>query len=429
MSSPALAPQSRRRWTLAALFGFCGFVGYLDRVNLSVIATPIAHDLHLSDTQLGTVLSAFFWSYALAQIPAGVIVDRFGTRLPVIASILVWAVSSLMSATVGSLLALGLVRLLLGLAEAPIYPAMWRGVALHFSASERGRAMSCLDSGSKLSFVFGVPLIAGVLAMWGWRACFVVTAGMSLFCAGLFALVYPREGHVAGRPQARVSIATSLRAMVPTRPVAGVAVGFAAYTYVFYLLSAWMPRLIEMQLGVSTVHAGYYTALPWLVAVVGEAIVAGYIVDACVAAGRDPVSVRKLVLSVSLCASLALVGAAYSHSPLIVLGCLTCSATGLAISTPTGVSLIGFVAGRDNVGAVGASVNLAANLAGACAPALTGFLLQRTGSFLGAALGAACVVVIGVGSYAFVVPGRGQRETANAVTDAPDAALTAEYTR
>ncbi|MBB2202784.1 MFS transporter [Gluconacetobacter tumulisoli] len=400
----ASTKASRSHWVLAGLFGLGGFVGYLDRVNLSVIATPIAHELNLSNAGLGVVLSAFLWSYGLAQVPAGIIIDRFGTRLPVLISVIVWAISSFISAFVGSVIGLCLARLLLGLSEASIYPAMWRAVTERFSPAERGRATSCLDIGSKLSYVFGVPVIAGVLAYANWRACFLLTAAISLAYAALFAVIYPKDLPAGDGRRGLSSVAGSLKAMIPTRAIAGVAIGFASYTYVYYLLATWMPRLVELQLGVSTVHAGLYTALPWIVAVAGEVLVAGFLVDRLVLAGYDPIGVRKYMLAISLLASLMLVGAAYSHSFLIVMGCLTFSATGLAISTPLGVSMIGFVAGRENLGAVGASVNLVANISGAFAPVLTGFLLDRTGSFLGAAAGAGVVIALGVVGYTIVVP-------------------------
>jgi len=388
-----------------------GFVGYLDRVNLSVVATPVATDLHLSNSQLGFVLSAFLWTYAIAQIPAGLLIDRLGSRLPIIISAVIWAATSFMSATIGSVSALCLARLLLGVSEAPIYPALWRALAQRFEPAYRGRATSCLDIGSKLSFVFGVPILAGVLNYSGWRACFVVTAALSLMYAALFAWIYPRDRPTEAERKALSRLSASLRAMIPTRPILGISIGFAAYTFIFYLLSTWMPRLIELQLGIGSAHASLYTGIPWLVAVVGEILIAGILIDRLVARGFDPIRVRQVVLCVCLLCSLALIGAANTHSTLPLLICLAISATGLATSAPTAVALIGFVTTGRDLGAVGASVNLIANLSGAFAPIMAGLLLDRSGSFEGVAFGAAAVVVVGIVGYAFVLPGLFTRRT------------------
>jgi ACS family D-galactonate transporter-like MFS transporter len=389
------------RWRVASLLGAGTFVCYLDRVNLSIAASPIAHDLGFNNTQLGLVLSAFLWSYAAAQIPVGILVDRFGTRWPILISIVLWAASSIATVAVQTIGAMLLVRLVLGLAEAPMMPAFWRSITLWFGIAERGRSNTILDIGSKLSYVIGVPAMAWIVSRYGWHACFfltgIVTAGY-----GILFFAFYREPALHAE-----TIAPARRAklgdLIGSRKLWGVALGFSAYVYIYYLLATWMPRLLQDQLGISVLRSGIYTAVPWIFAIACEIVIGGWLIDRMVQAGASPGKSRQWILALSLLASLALLGAVTSHSTIVVLACLSISAAGLAVSTPTAGALIGLISPRSSVGSVGALINFIANGVGLCAPIVTGWIVDKTGSFYGAGVIAGIVVLVGVGSYTWLL--------------------------
>jgi MFS family permease len=385
------------RWRIAGLLGVGTFVCYLDRVNLSIAATPIAHDLGFNNTQLGLVLSAFLWSYTAAQIPVGLLVDRFGTRWPILISIVLWAVSSLATVLVQTIATIILVRLILGLAEAPMMPAFWRSITLWFDLPERGRSNTLLDIGSKLSYVVGVPIMAWVVSQFGWRACFILTAIVTCGYGALFFRVYrdPSAAKAKRAPLGGGGVLTFVR----SRKLWGVAIGFSAYVYVYYMLATWMPRLLQDQLHVSVLKSGLYTAIPWTIAIVCELAIGGWLVDYLVKKGAAAGRLRQWILALSLLASLALLGAMTSHAAPVVLGCLALSATGLAISTPTAGALIGLIAPEGSVGVIGSLINLVANGVGLCAPILTGWTVDMTGNFYASGIIAVIVVLIGVGAY------------------------------
>jgi ACS family D-galactonate transporter-like MFS transporter len=389
-------PPSAERWRIAGVLGTGTFVCYLDRVNLSIAASPLAKDLGFSDTQLGLVLSAFLWSYALAQVPVGLLVDRYGTRWPILVAIVFWAATSFATPAVQSLGAILLVRLLLGLAEAPMMPAFWRSITLWFPVSERGISNTLLDLGSKTSYVLGVPAMAWVVARNGWQGCFILTGIVTLAYGALFFFYYRDPAEQVARTRIQASMFAGIAPLLTNRKVWGVALGFSAYVYVYYLLATWMPRLLQDQLHISVLRSGLYTAIPWAFAIACELIVGGIVVDRLVRGGRDAGTVRQWTLALSLIFSLALLGATVSHSTSVVLVCLSISAAGLAVATPTAGSLIGFIAPRGAIGTLGSIVNLIANAVGLCAPLTTGWFVDVTGSFYGAGVAAAVVVVIGI---------------------------------
>jgi sugar phosphate permease len=137
-------------------------VNYIDRINLSVAAPQLQQQFGLGNAQLGLLFSAFFWTYALLQIPSGVLLDRFGvTRIGRI-GILLWSAASMLAAIAGGFGGLLLARVVLGVAEAPGFPANAKAVGHWFPRAERATATALFDAAAKFSNVIGVPLVAFV---------------------------------------------------------------------------------------------------------------------------------------------------------------------------------------------------------------------------------------------------------------------------
>lgn len=135
-------------------------VNYIDRINLSVAAPQLQQHFGLGNAQLGLLFSAFFWAYALLQIPSGVLLDRFGVTRIGRLSILLWSAASMLTAIAGGFVGLLLARVMLGAAEAPGFPANAKAVGYWFPLAERATATAIFDAAAKFSNVIGVPLVA-----------------------------------------------------------------------------------------------------------------------------------------------------------------------------------------------------------------------------------------------------------------------------
>jgi MFS transporter, ACS family, D-galactonate transporter len=172
----------RRRWRIAFLLGLGVLVNYFDRVNLSVSHNDLYATFGISDITFGYLLAAYNWSYALCQLPIGVLLDRFGVRLVGRVSTFVWSMASFAAALTPTIGGFFGARLLLGVGEAPTFPANAKAIGYWFPAEERSLATSIFDSAAKFASAIGVPLIGILLLHVGWRRQPVLSA-FSTFCS------------------------------------------------------------------------------------------------------------------------------------------------------------------------------------------------------------------------------------------------------
>ena len=159
----------RRAWLTASLLGAGVLVNYFDRVNLSVAQAALRQEWGVGDVAFGYLSSAYSWTYAAMQLPMGWLLDRWGVRAVGVAAALLWSVASFGAASAPGLRSFLASRLLLGVAEAPTFPANAKAIAEWFPPEQRGLPTSMFDAGAKLGACLGVPLLGLVLFRYGWR--------------------------------------------------------------------------------------------------------------------------------------------------------------------------------------------------------------------------------------------------------------------
>ena len=191
----------------------------------------------------------------------------------------------------------------------------------------------------------------------------------------------------------------------------GLALGYASYTYAYYVYLTWLPAYLEKQFDLTLLSGGLYSGIPWLVAVIAQFTIAGIVMDRVIARTGDQTKARRIVLVTSLTVSLAVVGAAYADTVAVALAFLSVGLAGLAVSVPAGASIVGLIAPEGYTGTLGGIVNFVANLIGIAAPIVTGMVYDVTGSFAGAFIITGVVLVAGIASYTLVL---GRIETMSA---------------
>ncbi len=400
------------RWGIAGLLGTGIVINYLDRVNLSVATAPLEHEFHLSAGDMGIILSAYLWSYVLLQIPVGALLDRFGVTWPVRIGTFVWGLATYMTAIVSGLGLVILSRILLGAAEAPIFPGAAKATGYWFPLKERGLATSAFDAAAKFSNVIGIPLVAATVTLYGWRAGFYLTGTLSLLYCALFWIGYrdpsqakrlapeerthiveggaQQEGQTSGNPLANLGF------LLRQPKVWGLTLGFMAYGYSFYLFLSWIPGYLQTALHMTVLKSAFYTIMPWVVATITDIVIGGWLVDALIRRGYDATRVRKTLFTVGLVLGIAVIGAAFTTNPNIAILWISIALGGLAFAAPIGWSIPGLIAPKGTVGAVGSIMNFFNNLAGIIAPIAAGFIFDSTGSFAANFLVAGAVLVLGV---------------------------------
>lgn len=390
------------RWRIAILLGVGVLVNFFDRVNLSVSYSVISKAFGLSTVAYGYLLSAYSWSYAICQMPAGALLDRFGVRRVGRVSALLWSVASFASSLALGVRTFFLSRLLLGIGEAPTFPGNAKAIAKWFPRKERGLATACFDAAAKFASAIGVPIMGLLLVRFGWRWTFAFTAFASFLYFLAFTAIYrdpdgEEEIH-------EISVETeSLGALFAERKVLGLAIGSAAYNYCFYLLLTWLPGYLAISLHLDLLHSAWYTAIPWLVATATDLLIGGVAVDYFIRRGFDASIVRQSVLIGGTLLGVAIFAAGSATTPRQAVLWISLSLGGLAAAAPVGWSVPGLIAPPGGVGKVGGIMNFWSQVAAISAPIVTGYVVSATHSFKAAFWLAAIFLALGIAAYAFLL--------------------------
>ena len=411
---------AHRRWQIAWLLGVGVLINYFDRVNLSVSYNSLFAAFGISDVIFGYLSSAYNWTYAICQLPVGVVLDRLGVRRVGRIGTLLWSLASFAAAATPNLGGLFGARLLLGVGEAPTFPANAKAVGAWFPAKERSLATSMFDAAAKFAPAIGVPLLGSVLVWAGWRWSFALTGAISMAYFLVFWLVYRDpaedekltesdraevEAHGAAHDEAHGGVGkhSSLFALLRQRKVLGLTMGFGAYNYVFFLLLTWLPRYLSSALHVDLLHSFLYTGVPWLIAATLDVTIGGWLVDHLIRRGGNASLVRRVVLTTGMTFGLGILGTAYAHTATQALIWISISIGGLAVHAPVAWSVPSLIAVRGDVGKVGGIANFSGQISGICASILTGYLVSSLHSYFWAFGVAAIYLGVGILGYVFLL--------------------------
>ncbi len=405
----------RRRWGIALLLGFGVLVNYFDRVNLSVSQDALHNAFGISTLMFGYLLSAYSWTYAALQLPSGLILDRFGVKLVGRVGTLLWSVASWGAAASTGLPGFLSARLLLGVGEAPTFPANAKAIGYWFPTEERSLATAIFDSAAKLASAVGVPAIGLVMWRFGWRWSFAATGFISFLYFLLFYVYYrnPSEdpklsteereliSRGGAQPEDRVKAekGAPLGYLLTKKKVWGLVLGFASYNYSFYLLLTWLPSYLSTAHHIDLLHSALYTSVPWLFATFTDILVGGWLVDRLVQSGKDPSMVRRAILIGGTTLGLGMFGAAYARSAVGALVWISLAIGGLSAASPVGWSIPSLIAPRESVGTLGGILNFGNQISAIAAPIVTGYVAQTTHSFFWAFGVAGVFLLLGIAGY------------------------------
>jgi MFS transporter, ACS family, D-galactonate transporter len=416
---PGSGQVPRRRWRIAWLLGLGVLVNYFDRVNLSVSHAALYTTFGISNIAFGYLSAAYSWTYAMCQLPIGVVLDRFGVRRVGRISTLVWSVASFAAAAAPSIGAIFAARLLLGVGEAPTFPANTKAIGYWFPAKERSFATSIFDAASRFASAIGVPLLGILLLRAGWRWSFAVTGLISLMYFAVFSRVYrdPKDdakltdverAYIAGIAEPdgvedpQQPARASLGNLMSQRKVLGLALGFGSYNYVYYLLLTWLPSYLSSALHTDMLHSFLYTGVPWLFATATD-LSGGWVADALIQRGWDANRVLKTILVGGTAFGLGILGAANAHTPTRALIWISISIGGLSAAAPVGWSIPSLIAPRGSVATVAGIVSFSNQLSAIAAPIVTGYVVSATRSYAWAFGISAIYLLIGISSYIFLL--------------------------
>ena len=385
---------------VVALLTLAAFINYVDRGNLATAGPLIRDQLALSNTQLGLLLSAFFWSYVPGQLPAGWLAERLDARRLLAAGLAVWAVATALTGLAGGFLTLLAMRVLLGAGESVMYPASFKILAREALEEQRGRANGLLAAGLSFGSAFGT-LLGGLLMAWlGWRIVFVLFGCASLLW--LWPWLRTPQGVASRHDRAREEGPAAL-VMLQRRELWGSCLGHFCEAYAFYLVLSWLPLYLVKVHGLSVAEMAPLGASVY--ALFGAAsVLTGWLSDRWLASGASVNRARKtafltgfagIAACMSVCAFAGPLG-----SLLAMAGCGICLGIVMPALYATAQSLAGPAAAGRWMGVQ----NFCGNLAGIIAPVVTGMVVDRTGTFSVGFLIAAVFALVGMSAYGLIVP-------------------------
>jgi MFS family permease len=394
------------RWIIIGVLSLGMIIAYVSR---SALAVPLAlpefiRSFHLSNTDRGVLNSAFFWTYAVLQIPAGWVVDRYGVKFPYSLGFTLWCLASASTALTRSIPQLIMVQVLLGVGQAVVPPASYRWIRYHFVEKERGLAIGLYMTGTKIGPAIGAPLAAWLIGMYDWRVMFVLIGLGGLVWLAPWLLLVKNDDRQLERAAVKKEGASPIPfSTIMASPVTwGTIIASFCYMYFVYFCMTWMPAYFIERRHLSLGKMGLYAFFSFG----GMAIVAtlaGWAADLLIGRGHNPVTVRKwFTIAGFAVACTELIGArASSLGTALVFAVVSLSGLGLATANYWAITQT-LIPGTA-IGRISGVQNCACSVAGIAAPILTGWLLQKTGSYEAPMMAIMVVLLVGVLSYLLMI--------------------------
>lgn len=414
------AAGSRVRLSVLALLATATTINYLDRAIVGIAAPSMSAELGIGAATMGLVFSAFSWSYVAMQVPAGILLDRFGSRLTYLVSTAGWSLATLLHSLANGLGTLLGLRLLLGFTESACFPANNRIVATWFPQQERARATGVYTIGEYVGLAFLTPVLLLLLKHAGWRTLFLLCGALGL----LFSLVWWRRyrephqeprlsaselAHIkAGGGLAMEAAGTAtrfrwcdLRRLLRFRQIWGACIGqFASNaTLVFFL--TWFPTYLVREHHVPLEQMTYLSTAPFIAAALGVGV-GSLASDFLTRRLGNPTYGCKLPIAIGLLLCSTAVAANFSHDKRVVIAFMSLAFFGQGMAS-LGWAVISNIAPARLLGLTGGLFSLAANLAGILTPLLMGWIVECTGSFFWALCFNSATALAGVLAYVFLL--------------------------
>jgi MFS transporter, ACS family, D-galactonate transporter len=420
---PSRAATTRVRYWILAIIVIATAINYLDRANLSIVAPYVKRDLHISAIQLGLVFSAFSWTYAALQIPGGWVLERVGPRVTFGVALIFWSIVTMgisLAKGFGSLLGL---RLALGVAETPAFPANNTLVSRWFPTKERGLATGSYTAGEYVGLAIAAPLLAWMATTYGWHSVFYLTGGLGLAFAVVWLgwirnspqsdkrvsqaeLEHIEKGggavaqvHAEGRSHAKFS---DIPKLLAKKRMLGALIGQFANTSTLFFFLTWFPTYLVDQKHFTLLKAGIMAIIPYLCALIGT-MVGGAGSDWMLRRGVATGIARKAPIITGLILSMIIIFDNYVNNPALVITFFSIAFFAQGMASATAWTLLSDIAPANQIALTGGLFNFFANAGGAASPFVISLILSATGSFFYGLVYIAGIAGIGALSYIFLV--------------------------
>jgi MFS family permease len=399
--------NSARSWALVVMLCAAHSIGFVDRVVLSVATPVIMKELSLTGLEAGILLSAFFWSYTLVQLPLGLVVVRYGVRWPMAIGFIIWSACCAVTGWVQSFGLLVTSRVGLGAGESVIFPATIHVGGVAFTERRRGLAMAISQEGSKIGPALGAPLAGILITAFGWRAMFFIVGLCGMLWLVPWFMIAPSHQQDVAPDREKFGLA-EFAALMKKRVAWGLMLGHFAVLYVVYVYITWLPGYLVLVRHFTIFQAGFYTSLPFITQGIA-AITGGWLGDRLIAKGYSVTLVRKSMIAGGLLVAMVVVPTAFIDSPGLAMLLFSISTMGLGMAIPNMQTIGSTVAPKGYAGLYGALQGGIGNLGGVVGPVVTGALYDHYHTFTAVLVGQGVMLILSAFGY-LVLIGRIEQE-------------------
>lgn len=409
----------RRYFVYGGLFVLM-FINYLDRVNLSVAAKPLAESYGLSPIDMGYIFSAFLWTYLICLIPMGLLADRFGGRAITYTTLGIWSLAGIWTGLAGSYSSLIASRLALGVGESASYPSGAKIISEWAPKSERGLAAAFLNCGAHAGLCFGSVVVGTLIVQFGWRESFYITGAAGVVLAVLWYALYRRpedaswldkterdfiqtnRNEAAANQQEKLDQVAALKGLLKNSSMWALALTQGCAGYTLYLFMTWLPSYLVASRGMDVLKSSLFSAIPYgTAALLGLGL--GWLSDRLLRRAEVSLSDRRKLIATMLLLSSMILAAPFVESIWLIEALISLSLACVATAMAMNIALIADLMkdGRYN-GVATSLLIMGGNLFGTAAPIVTGYVVAATSGFSGAfivagvlLLGGAIVITLG----------------------------------
>ncbi len=411
----SFAPEqkpTRIRYRVVLLLFIASCFSYGDRVMLSITGIAFSKDLHLDALKLGYLFSGFSWAYVVGQLPAGGLLDRFGSKRIYGISIVCWSLCAILAgfagylpATAAFIVIFGL-RLVSGLVQSPVFPGNGRIVASWFPASERGRASAIFNSSQYFSLVMFAPILGWITHLWGWKQCFWFLGGVTLALSFIWHKVFYGVRAHPRINQAEIDLIEQGGGLTNIDPGSGATqkapyIGQYCITTLTWFFLTWFPVYLSQARHMSILQVGVMAAFPALCGFAGG-ILGGVVSDKLLQAGHSLSFARKTPIVLGMLLSMTMIGCNYANTQWVVMLLMSLAFFGKGFGA-LGWTVIADTSPKPLIGVNGGLFNLIGNLAGITTPIVIGYIVKRTGSFHGALIFVVAMALMAIVAYLPIV--------------------------
>ena len=429
MAAEAEKRTNVRYWIVVMLFIVTAF-NYGDRATLSIAGPAMTKDLGLDSVGMGFIFSAFSWAYVIGQIPGGWLLDRFGSKKVYFYSIFTWSIFTLFQGFVGAfslanaVIALFVLRFMVGLCESPSFPGNSRIVAAWFPAQERGTAVSIFNSAQYFATVIFAPIMGWLTHAVGWSHVFFFMGGTGILLSFLWLKViknptdhpgmnraeleYIEKGGAltnmdqpAKKAELTVSKWNAIKQLLQSRMMMGVYLGQYCINALTYFFITWFPVYLVQERGMSILKAGFIASIPAICGFTGG-VLGGIISDFMLRRGYSLTLARKTPIVLGMLLSMSMVICNYVDSEMMVIIVMAAAFFGKGVGA-LGWAVMADTAPKEISGLSGGLFNMFGNLSGIVTPIAIGYIIKSTGSFNGALVYVGLHALLAIISFVFIV--------------------------